>query len=280
MASSRSRIPKIATALAIVAAIVAVVALDAVTGMQIQVLSLYFVPLALAGWQLGRAGAVATALLATVAWMVARTFGGEEDWSVVVWLINFLTQSTAFLTVGLLVAEVTRRLAAERALSRHDMLTGLRNRRAMTEDAEVALQLCRRHARAVSVAFIDLDGFKRVNDMKGHDRGDDVLRTCAAVIRASVRASDIAARLGGDEFIVLLPETGGADAVALMERLRARIEATPALREAGVTATIGVFSEGRAVSDIAALVAQADAVMYDAKAAGKNRVVGRDLGTS
>jgi diguanylate cyclase (GGDEF)-like protein len=261
----------------VVAGVSLVGAIDHFTGTEIRVLSLYFVPLALAGWQLKRTGAVFASLFATFVWPLAQYTSGVRYSSAAIWSINILTQAAAFFTVGLLVAEHAKRLRVEESLSRTDALTGLRNRRVLVDEATMTLELCKRHARPVSVAYIDLDNFKQVNDSYGHARGDQVLKECASIIASSLRSTDLAARFGGDEFALLLPETSPKDAVALMERVRMNLANNAGLQSMGVTATIGVIGEEVSRTAIEDLLSRADARMYEAKSSGKNRVFGQDV---
>jgi diguanylate cyclase (GGDEF)-like protein len=245
---------------------------DVATGIDVRVVSLYFVPLALAGWQLGRRAAALASLLAVTVWMAAQYFNGAHRWSAWIWGANFVTQTLAFLTVSLLVALLAERLEAEASLGRRDELTGMPNRRALLEEAAVVLPLCRRHGNAVSLAFLDLDNFKQVNDSLGHERGDDVLRAFAAVLTSTPRASDVAARVGGDEFVLLMPHTRRAEALALVQRIRSRFAADARVAQTGVTVSAGLLTEDPATSTIDELLRQADAALYDGKLSGKNRV--------
>ena len=245
---------------------------DYATGNIIHVVSLYFVPLALAGWRFGRSGAVLASLLCVAFWLGALYATSAEDMAWYIWFINFLTQSAAFLTVALLMAALAVALRKEQTLSRTDALTGLKNRRAFVEDANIVLSRCRRHAHPVSLAFIDLDDFKRVNDSLGHAAGDDCLRKCGEVIRESMRAGDIAARLGGDEFVIFLPETTARQAAASMERIRKAIGSSVQCCAVGVTVSIGVVFDATARLDIEDLLRRADSQMYRVKRSTKNRV--------
>jgi diguanylate cyclase (GGDEF)-like protein len=258
------------TSLAVVLAILAVGGVDLATGADIHVVSLYFVPLALAGWRLGRVGAAAASLLATGVWLAALYIERSRDLALHIWVVNFVTQALAFLTVSMLVAVLCERLTHEKTLRRTDPLTGLANRQAFFEQAAIALSLCQRNARPVSLAYLDLDNFKNANDRFGHAFGDTLLRRCGELIAASVRGSDIAARIGGDEFVVLLPETPHDEATRVMARFVAAIDAIDDFRSASVTASIGVVVDARAGAGVAELVALADAQMYLAKQRGKN----------
>ncbi len=162
-------------------------------------------------------------------------------------------------------------------LSQTDGLTGLANRRQFDH----ALQ--REHARqqrtgsALSLLMIDLDHFKHVNDHYGHAMGDDYLRAVARVLRASVtRATDVAARYGGEEFACLLPDTPADDACMLAERIRqgvADLGLPNALADTThLTVSVGVATLERGSSSVAQLLTQADAQLYAAKHAGRDRV--------
>ena len=204
---------------AVLSGIVLVGVMDHLTGADVHVTSLYFIPLALAGWRLGRTEAVAASLFSSIVWFVALYTAGSPH-GLNVWIANLFTQSTAFLAVSIIVSMLAESLRRERESNRTDYLTGLKNRRAFMELATLSLSLCRRHGRPVSLAFIDLDNFKGVNDKLGHAQGDALLHTCGNLIRECLRTSDVAARFGGDEFAVFLPETDAASASALLERIR------------------------------------------------------------
>lgn len=106
-----------------------------------------------------------------------------------------------------------------------DELTGLYNRRYMTDRLDKEISLCRRHGRRFSVIYLDLDGFKQVNDRFGHSAGDRVLREVGDWLKVNVRFEDLPARMSGDEFVVLLPDTGPSDAANLVIRLDSRFRA-------------------------------------------------------
>ncbi len=146
-----------------------------------------------------------------------------------------------------------------------DALTGLANRRAL--DAQLAAETDRvaRYDRPLSVLVIDVDQFKRINDVWGHPAGDRALRAVAEVLRASLRATDFVARLGGDEFVAILPETGPEGAATTAERIAARVrEQVPSGARASLSVTIGAASAER--GDTAEmLLARADAALIEAK---------------
>jgi diguanylate cyclase (GGDEF)-like protein len=179
-------------------------------------------------------------------------------------------------------AEVTRReLRAAQQLALVDELTQLFNRRAMEDMLADEAARARRYRRPLAVVMIDFDHFKDINDRHGHQAGDGVLREAARLISAALRANDKATRYGGEEFCLILPEAGADEAFALAERLRCAIErhVFGAVRDDGVvvelrvTASMGVASLGERAESAELLVRAADRALYEAKAAGRNRVV-------
>jgi diguanylate cyclase (GGDEF)-like protein len=150
-------------------------------------------------------------------------------------------------------------------LTRTDELTGLPNRRAWDDVFERELAAARRHGQPLSVAMLDLDHFKAYNDRHGHLAGDGLLRDAAAAWLQHLRASDVLARWGGEEFVLLLPGTTAPQAAELVLRLRG-------LLPDNVTFSAGVAASDGSVS-ARALLNAADQALYDAKAAGRDRVV-------
>jgi two-component system cell cycle response regulator len=159
------------------------------------------------------------------------------------------------------------------ALSRVDDLTGTYNRRHVEEHLATALNGARRHHQPLSILFIDVDGFKRVNDELGHQVGDAVLRMVAQRIRLTFRSEDVVGRWGGEEFLAVLPMTPLPGAVAVAERLRLAIADTP-VKTGGhtVAVTVSIGCAGDEKGEVEALLREADVALYRAKQGGRNRV--------
>lgn len=157
----------------------------------------------------------------------------------------------------------------------HDRLTGVPNRETLLSVLTAEVERAGRHYKPLSVAFIDIDRFKPINDNHGHNSGDAVLRQVAGLVADSVRASDTFGRYGGEEFMLILPETLPEDAVGLAEELRALVMQEPLLIANGksITATISIGIAGGRGSELQLdmLVDRADAAMYAAKSLGRNR---------
>ncbi|OZB52690.1 MAG: hypothetical protein B7X38_06900 [Stenotrophomonas sp. 14-69-23] len=183
-------------------------------------------------------------------------------------------------TFALVLMIVERQMVDLRRLARRDGLTGLLNRTALMGDGEQHLAQSLHQQRPFAAMLLDLDHFKRINDTRGHPVGDEVLHHAARTLQRSLRGRDrLLGRYGGEEFVLLLPDTGMEQAMALAERLRATLEASPLHREGGtigITASIGV-AVADAAPGLESLLARADAALYRAKAAGRNHVA-CDLG--
>ena len=158
-----------------------------------------------------------------------------------------------------------------------DELTGLANVRAFLSTLDRELERGRRFDTPLGLIMLDIDDFKRVNDSYGHQQGDEVLAQVAAVVRDQTRELDIAARYGGEELAVILPQTGASGAELLAKRMRAAVELLQVPRVGGkgtlsVTASFGVAAMPDSARERGGLIAAADAALYAAKRAGKNRV--------
>jgi diguanylate cyclase (GGDEF)-like protein len=157
-------------------------------------------------------------------------------------------------------------------LSLTDQLTGVANRRQLDATLSKQLRRARHQPSPFSVVMIDLDRFKAFNDRFGHQQGDLVLREVATFLSDQLRPTDTVARYGGEEFTLLLPETPKADALRISERLRKGLSELAVPDTGGVTGSFGVANFPDDAADEAALLAAADAALYAAKAAGRNRV--------
>jgi len=179
-------------------------------------------------------------------------------------------------TVRRLAKLRSRHVSLERD-SRTDMLTGLFNRRYGEQRLAAELESFTRYARGFAVAMVDIDHFKRVNDTLGHAAGDEILRRVSADLRRVSRTTDLVVRWGGEEFLFVFPQTGLAQAAAILERFRAQLAGKPVTEwvEAGLTpVTIsGGVAEVVAGDTLEQLVGRADEALYEAKRSGRNRLL-------
>ncbi len=254
--------------------------LDYLTGIEYRLFPLYFLPICLVGWRLGHLPTFLAAWFSTVTWFAANYLGGLTFSTSNVWVVNFITQGLSFSIVGWLVVVARRAYWLAETRSRTDSLTSLLNGRAFTDEAVRTTALCERNRRPVTVAYLDVDDFKQVNDRFGHARGDEVLAMVASVLRAAGRETDLVARIGGDEFALLLADTDEAGARIVLDRVRSNL--AEAFREGngGVTVSIGAIVSPSGHPPVDEMLRQADALLYQAKERGKNRWVSAVRGTA
>ena len=177
--------------------------------------------------------------------------------------------------LGHLVKQFSLAESALVRLAHDDALTGVRNRAYLLETLSTELERAHRYHEPFSVLFADLDHFKEVNDTLGHEAGDELLRKIAVLLERAVRPHDVVGRYGGDEFVIGLVRANAATARRIAERLRTSVEAAhwPSPdASAIVTLSIGVVTTRDERVGVPELIRRADAAMYVAKAAGRNRV--------
>jgi diguanylate cyclase (GGDEF)-like protein len=210
-------------------------------------------------------------------WLLATPLQGIEAPSsvnvfyVLLWGLQPLLASVGFL---LLYNEILQRELHD--LARIDPLTGVTNRLGLLEASEILLVQARAKRQPIGVLLIDADHFKSINDRFGHDDGDRVLLELVANIRRMLRTGDLVGRVGGEEFLVLAPSVRESDLLALAERIRNAVEHT-AFRIGGesyaLTVSIGVAIADPSEADMMSTRRRADAALYEAKRAGRNRVM-------
>jgi diguanylate cyclase (GGDEF)-like protein len=244
--------------------------LDHLTGSDYAWSIFYVAPILLVTWYVSWRAGAAWALMSAAIWVIIDAAGrGYSSAFVPVW--NAIVRLAFFALVTALVEGAKRGLARERTLSRTDALTGVANSRSFEDRLTYSLDYLRRTRRPVTLAYVDLDEFKTVNDRLGHFEGDALLRAVAVAIDGRLRATDMVARLGGDEFGILLPDTDETTALLVLESV------VTATRDAvttrwPVSMTIGAVTFREAPPDIDTMVAAADDLMYVGKRHSKGRI--------
>jgi diguanylate cyclase (GGDEF)-like protein len=218
---------------------------------------------AIVAWFSGRQ----LAILLSVIWIAVRWAASADQSGSAVGSLAIHWGVMAGLVCG--INRLQTRWEAEHRLARLDALTGLPNRQAFFERCAAELSRNRRFGRPLTLALLDGDGFKSVNDRWGHAAGDRALQITAQALAQTVRNYDFVGRLGGDEFVILFPETGPADAERAVQRLQQALRAEFERQYLPLTYTIGVVSFSAADWDVAACLKETDRVLYRAKRAGK-----------
>jgi len=160
----------------------------------------------------------------------------------------------------------------EKEESRTDHLTTLANRRRFYEAATLEIERCRRYKHPFTVAYVDCDDFKSINDHFGHHKGDELLKTVAQTLRSSTRATDLVARLGGDEFVALLTETGTEGGQRAVSKIHSRVTKIIQEKKWPVTFSIGSLTCLEAPPTVDGMLLKADELMYSVKKNGKGNV--------
>jgi diguanylate cyclase (GGDEF)-like protein len=248
---------------------------DYQTGTQISMMLLYAVPILVSSSYSGKLEGIIVALFAASCWLIANLANQPygESFSILSW--NAFTRLSIFVLIAYtfsLQAQLRRTLEREKLRADTDRLTGLLNKEAFRERVENEILRSRRYNHPLSLAFIDLDNFKQVNDIQGHDRGDKLLQQISETITHTIRGIDIAGRVGGDEFAICLPETGGEQVCKAIDNLVKALEIVTGKYGRQVTASIGVVTctEFCFTETYDELLGKADKLMYTAKTKGKN----------
>jgi diguanylate cyclase (GGDEF)-like protein len=261
---------RVAVTGAVLALLIAVA--DYLAGREMSFLIFYVLPIAAVGWRTGRSPALVVASAASVAWLVSHAIGLDGgDVPLLLW--NWLNRTFIFLVAAVFSDLLSRQMV----LAQTDPLTSLPNRRALLHRLKATIYRGAGARTSISLAYIDLDNFKAINDRFGHGAGDTVLQRIAETIRVTIRASDLPARVGGDEFVVIFWRLPKEDALRIARRLVRRItELGEEYKGANLGASIGVASFERLPDRPEAMLEEADRALREAKVAGKGQVVWRD----
>ena len=232
----------------------------------------YLFPICMVTWFVGRHAGVVLSIVSAASWLVADLIVIDTFSHSLIPYLNETFRLVVFLIVIFTLSMLKNALKRQKELARTDSLTGIANRRAFMESANVELGRARRFKNPFSVAYMDLDNFKIINDRFGHSAGDAFLRSVAQTLKNNTRIIDVVARLGGDEFILLLPETGADSASEVMSKLRAKLLDLAQRNGPPVTFSIGAITFNTPPSSVDEMVQKSDYLMYSAKQNGKNMI--------
>lgn len=255
-----------------VALLLLVGAIDFATGFKLRLTVLYLVPLLVLTWVTGRLFGLLMAILACTSWGYMDAVGGRylDHPSLLYWDWAAVFAGFALLVGG--VSELRKALDHAHFESRKDTLTGLVNKGGFYQVVSAEIEVCRRYQRTLSIAYIDCDNFKAVNDKFGHHVGDDLLRVISKTMLRKLRSSDLPGRLGGDEFAVMLPETSAEACRMVVEMLQQRLLQEMKEHDWPVTFSIGIATFLRMPPSIEDMIRQADKLMYAVKNTSKGAI--------
>ncbi len=231
---------------------------------------LYLLPISFVSWFGGKRYGVSIAILCTAVWSLNNIYA---DFMITTW--NILSTVTFFSMIAFLLTKTRGLFENEKNLSRTDTLTGAKNSRAFTEMVEYEMLRSTREEFSSSLAYIDLDNFKSINDTFGHAAGDKLLKSIVATVSLSLRKTDILGRLGGDEFAIFFPETDQASVEIVMQKIHLKLAAQMENLSYQTSLSVGVITCEAGIHNFEKLISYADNLMYQVKGSGKNNIIYR-----
>jgi diguanylate cyclase (GGDEF)-like protein len=251
-------------------ALVAVIGyFDWVTGPEISFGIFYLVPVAMVAWYAGRTSAIVICVASAVAWFLADVNWARHFSHPLIPYWNAAVLLGFYLVTALTLCDLRRSLQRERELSRIDFLTGIANKRTFHELMQMEKNRASRYHHPLTIAYLDIDNFKQVNDSLGHLVGDELLVMVGHTLQESLRETDHVARLGGDEFAVLLPETEQAAADTVLRKLHSSLQQLGFSFRCPVSFSIGAVTFIEEPASLEQMMREADRVLYTAKQNGK-----------
>ena len=232
---------------------------------------LYLLPISLTIWYSTRWFSFLLVLVSTVGWFIAE-FAAKTNlnWLLLFW--NTAVRLIVFLTIAYLISSLKIAYEKEKKLARTDGLTGIINQRFFLELLRLEYKRSIRYDHCLTLAYLDLDNFKEINDRFGHYVGDKLLRLIAQTIQKQIRETDTIARLGGDEFALLLPETHYEAGEAILRRIQQSLKTTIEVDSPTVSFSIGAVTFLSLPDSVDLMLKKADSLMYQVKKSGKNRI--------
>lgn len=247
--------------------------LDYSAGSEIAFSFLYLLPISFVTWYASLRGGYFVIAASLAVWLVTTRLTGEYYHSEWTRYFDLGSRLAVNLLIAFLLNELKLALQLEREMSRRDPLTGIFNSREFRAQLGQELQRADRLSYPISLMYIDLDNFKQVNDTRGHSAGDEQLKRIAQVIGGIIRKTDLFARLGGDEFALFLPNVDRASVKYVVNKVEEAVSREMTALASPVTLSIGVVTFHSPPLSVDDLLNKADALMYRAKTAGKQRAM-------
>ena len=245
---------------------------DYITGFELSFSFFYLIPVTMTAWAISRNAGLASSVLCATVWLISNLLSGQTFLNLFVGVWNTLILFGFYAIVAILLTELRQSLEEEQLLANIDPLTGAMNRRSFNDIAEKKMIVSEVNRRPYTVAYIDLDHLKTINDEHGHATGDLVLKTVVDTIRKQIRNGDLLARLGGDEFAILLTDMDEEDAKRIVPRLQLALLKQMKTNEWEITFSIGVLTFLTMPASADSMVSLADALMYEVKTDGRNDI--------
>jgi diguanylate cyclase (GGDEF)-like protein len=229
----------------------------------------YLIPIAITTWYLGKTEGQIMVVLSIITWAVSNRLAGEVYSHEIIRYWNAGIRLVVFFLFAELLHGLQQALLHEQSLSRTDFLTGIYNSREFYERVNFEIL---RNGNPMTVAYMDLDSFKQVNDRHGHSEGDKLLKIIAQTASSVIRKTDVVARMGGDEFVFLFPDSDQTKARVALEKVKLAL--VNKMRESNlpITFSIGAVTFLSAPQSTDEMLHKADKLMYEVKESGKNEI--------
>lgn len=255
-------------------------AIDYLTGFEISFSIFYMIPIAIGAWYAGNRTGYALCLCSAFSWLVVDMSTNHMYSHPVIPFWNAGVRLSFFSVIAYLLINLNSSMEREKAFASLDGLTGIMNARVFKETLKTIFSLATRYNHPTTLAYIDLDNFKKVNDLHGHNTGDELLKAVAKTLEKTVRETDFVCRLGGDEFAVLLPENDAKGASRTFENMRKQLLKLTENPQWPVGFSIGVavFHSPPPKPDDA--ITCADQLMYRVKQGGKNALIIEEIASA
>lgn len=247
-------------------------AVDILTGAEVSLGILYLIPVAFVAWFSSRWNGILYAIAAVLIERIALSLGGSTYSHPLIPYWNTVARLLLFSVVVYLLTELKARAERAQILARTDPLTEVANSRYLYTLAEMEIERLSRYEHPFTVAYMDIDNFKEINDRFGRKAGDELLCLVATSMQNNLRITDTVARVGGDEFIILLPETRGDGALSIFFRLRTLLMSVLEARGWNVTFSVGAMTFISPPISVDSMIKSVDALMYQVKTSGKDRI--------
>ncbi|MEA5511230.1 diguanylate cyclase [Crocosphaera sp. UHCC 0190] len=243
--------------------------IDYLIRLDISLSIVYFIPIILVTWFVGRSSGILISLLSSFSWFLADLVSNKYPYS---WLIAWNTgvRLVIFLLITYLLSELKAAYEREKKLARTDGLTGAINQRFFRQLLQAEIERSHRYKHPLSLAYFDVDNFKKVNDDLGHSQGDYLLQLITKTVHKNIRQTDILARLGGDEFALILLETDYEAATIILNRIQKELFVIIELEKLPISLSIGAMTYYSFPESVDQAIEQVDKLMYDVKNNGKN----------
>jgi diguanylate cyclase (GGDEF)-like protein len=245
---------------------------DYITGYEVNVSFLYLLPISIFGWNINLRAGIFMSILCSATNVFAGQISGLTYFNTPVLLWNIVSITIFFIIFAYAITIIKDIYHDEKLLARKDTLTGIANRNAFIEMASLELERCKRYMHPITIAYIDCDNFKAINDTLGHQTGDMLLQVVAETLKNNVRTSDIVSRIGGDEFAVIMPETEAVPSNIAFKKIQSALLYSMVKNKWDVTFSIGIATFESPPESLDELISKADTLMYDVKKNGKNMI--------